>query len=100
MAEKRNHTAASATAASAATAAANRPSRVQHASSSLQNVPSRSHSDPPFVLMNEIARRCHASADALIGLVSVTHGREKITRVDSGSQPALSSAPRLFIQPK
>ncbi|KYN01638.1 hypothetical protein ALC62_07610 [Cyphomyrmex costatus] len=36
--------------------------------------------DPPFVLMNAIARFCHASPDALIGLVSVTHGREKITR--------------------
>ena len=72
MAEKRNH-------AAATIAAANHPSRY-YGTHPHCRTPRLALGDPPFVLMNAIARFCHASPDALIGLVSVTHGREKITR--------------------
>jgi len=80
MAEKRNH-------AAATIAAANHPS---HCSTHPHcRTPCLALGDPPFVLMNAISRCCHASPDALIGLVSVTHGREKITRGKRCAQPTI-----------
>jgi len=52
----------------------------QHASSSSWT-PRLALGDPPFVLMNEIARFCHASPDALMGLgIGCPSGGKKITK--------------------